>query len=482
MIDGASSIGLLLALSLPWFTGAAWTRALLAGSGRHNLPLVLGYGYFLGLLLVTSLIHVWHWLDIDFHFSAIAIIVALLALPALALCRLRPDAPVQGSGEYQWRLGPVLLVAFLLALILWRQFALLEELLLRPLFAWDAWMNWAPRAIVWFHHGELVEFVHPQTWMKHPGETLYTLGNRQASNYPPMIPLMLLWSMLGAGTWDGGALYLPWLLAPLCFCMAMFGHLRLAGVSPLLATLACYLLLSLPYLNVHTMLAGYADLWLALAFGLAVCALYEWRSTRRACWALLALLLALMCTQLKVPGYFLALIILLGVVRTWLNLAPRTELLLVLGGCAVLALLLGDGVTFSLPGLGRFSFAWGQIEVGPLGQFILEYHPVGWVMGETFLHMINWHLLGVLVPLLLVNALCRGHLFHHPPTEVLVVAAALVFILFVFFLTGYHSQAENYVAINRVLLYLMPALVFTSFLYLHGRVLDAGLRVQTQVP
>ena len=56
-------------------------------------------------------------------------------------------------------------VTVLLALLAWRYLTILQELLLRPLYAWDAWMNWAPKAIVWFHLEHLIEFVNPEQWL-----------------------------------------------------------------------------------------------------------------------------------------------------------------------------------------------------------------------------------------------------------------------------------------------------------------------------
>jgi len=119
----------------------------------------------------------------------------------------------------------------LLALLAWRYAVLFEELTLRPLYAWDAWMNWAPKAVVWFHQQVLVEFAHPHDWLQQEGEVLYTLGNRFSSDYPETVPLILLWSMLGGGTADHGAIYLPWVLVPPALGVALYGHLRLAVLS-----------------------------------------------------------------------------------------------------------------------------------------------------------------------------------------------------------------------------------------------------------
>ena len=119
----------------------------------------------------------------------------------------------------------------LLILLGWRFATLVQELALRPLFAWDAWMNWIPRAVVWFNTGELNAFVHPQDWLREgPGADVYTPGNWQAHRYPPGVSLIQLWSMLGAGVARHPLLCLPWAALPLALTAAFYGHLRRAGV------------------------------------------------------------------------------------------------------------------------------------------------------------------------------------------------------------------------------------------------------------
>ncbi|MEZ5567542.1 MAG: hypothetical protein R3E54_04230 [Halioglobus sp.] len=460
--------GLLLSLLLPWAAGSLLVRALLLPSARYNWTLVLGHGFFVGLFLATLLLRAWSALGIHFEFMPMALVLAGLGVAAGGWQIARRDSGVRlartatATALSVWQLA---YVAVLLGLLLLRYATLLEELLLRPLYAWDAWMNWAPKAIVWLAHGSMVAYVSPEQWAEQAGAALYTLGNKQAWDYPVTVPLFQLWSMLGIGTWDHSAVYLPWLLAPLCLALAIFGHLRLAGVSLPLAVTCCYLLLSMPYVNVHAVLAGYADLWQAAVFGLGVCALYEWRRHRHWSYAVLWVLMALLCTQMKVPGTVLALILLASGIRTLLNLAWQLELGLLIAGAILLTALSWVGVAFTLPYLGDFAFHGGYLELGGLGDFKLAYHPVAGTLVESFAWMINWNLLGYLLPLFLVFCALRGQLLKPVATEVLAVAVALVFVVSVFLFTGYYTQALNFVALNRAVLYPVPALLFVCFLH-----------------
>ncbi|MDZ7785137.1 MAG: hypothetical protein U5K56_20040 [Halioglobus sp.] len=466
MTETLSLPGLLVALVLPWATGTLWVRWLLhPDGGRFSLLLSLGYGFFAGIFAVTLIVRAWDAAGLALNFTLLSAVVAALGAAALLLQRTLPRVTVQGTGirTPPWQLA---VAAVLLGLLGWRYITLAQELLLRPLFAWDAWMNWAPKAIVWFHQGALVEFVSPEQWEQGAGENAYTLGNRQSWDYPPTVPLIQLWVMLGAGIWDHGAIYLPWLLAALSMGAVLFGHMRLAGLPLALSSAGCYLVLSLPFMNVHTALPGYADLWQAAAFTLGVCALFEWRRTRHRSWACLWVLMAVMCTQLKVPGIVLGLVIIGCGLRAWLDLRPRTELVVLVAGVLALVLAMLFEVSFYLPYLGEVSLDTRKLVVGRIGSFDVQYHPVGHVFVDTFLQMINWNLLAYLLPLFLLYALLRGRLLRPPPAEVLAVALAALLIVSVFFFTGYYRPALNFATLNRALLYPIPALIFVCLVHL----------------
>ena len=307
MTDGVSIPGICAAIALPWLAGTLSIR--LAAGPRSTWAAQAGYGFFIGQIMVIALLLAWNATGSSLAFWPAAAVIAIL-IAAISTVGIRNG----GSGFIQRPgLGPDtrpgmhwtawVAVLALLAMILARFALMAEELLVRPLFAWDAWMNWVPRAIVWFHHLELTPFVAPPDWLAAPvGEEVYTLGNRQASDYPPGVPLLLLWTMLGAGTTDHSLIYLPWLLAPIAFALLLWSALRAAGATPASALVAVYLFISLPLVNVHTMLAGYADFWLALFFCAGAIALDAFQRTRARSALLLAAAMAVGCMLMKTPG------------------------------------------------------------------------------------------------------------------------------------------------------------------------------------
>lgn len=458
LLDGISVWGLLVALFLPWLAGAAIVGCLLPGV---RLSIVFGHGYLVGQVAVIVLLLGWDASGRALAFAPPAL--ALSALTVLLACWWRFRAaptrmPWPDRGAWRHLLWLLPLAWFLFE----RGSVMLGELSLRPLYAWDAWMNWVPKARVWFDHATLTPFVSPSDWLQaSAGSDVRTLGNWRASEYPPGVPLLLLWTMLGAGTWDHTLVYLPWLLLPAGLALALWGHLRSHALSPWLAAVAVYALLSQPLLDTHAVLAGYADLWLAAAFCLGSMALAEWQRVRVLRYAILAMVMALACVLFKTPGLaFAAILIGAAGVLAWY---PPVRILRWAGVAAVGCLAIGLAIGM-WPGFQGSSETVAALELpGVLPSLELRPAPLLPYLWESLFAQANWHLLWPLVvAALAVGLTTRGWAALDGVAPNLFLAG-LGFLLFVFGFTHYFNQAENGVTFNRALLYLAPLAVFVAF-------------------
>lgn len=454
-----SSLMFTAAMLLPWVAGTLVARKLLGTPGRGNLVLTIGYGYPLGMLLVVLLVLAWNATGLMLQPLPLLLTLAALTIGASLLPRrtgTRGTRGLQGTSPVGSSLLGTAVTLVLLLLILLRLGTLAAELLARPLFAWDAWMNWAPKAIVWFHEQRLVPFVDPQTWLAAaPDSGVYTLGNRAASSYPPGVPIIMLWHMLALGSSSSSLVYLPWILLPLSLACTTWGILRGSGSSPAVAALGAYLLVSLPFLDVHSALAGYADLWLATYFGLAVTALKRWQDARRAGTVLLLCLFALGAAMVKVPGLAFAAIPLGLYLARLPGWSQRAWIALLAGFAALLALTLSLGLTLELPGGALLEISRERLTLPYLGTLELGVHPLGPILARTLLVSANWHLFW---PILALALLARGHrqgitALADPILQATVLAGAMLYVIFGF--SDYFAQAANLVTLNRTLLYLL---------------------------
>ncbi len=466
MIDpNISVIGAISALLLPWLVGTAWTFWLLRPSGRWNAFVLVGQGYLLGILLLGLFMRGWDAIGLTFSYWPMASVFALLGLAALPAIRLQTMPVRRTAPNGSLPAWAYAVIGVLLVLIAMRYFTIVQEVLLRPLFPWDAWMNWAPKALVWFHYSEMVPFVPQQEWLAAAAEAHSHLeGARNAWKYPVTVPLVQLWGMLGAGTSDHTLPYMAWVMVALAMGSALYGHLRLAGVGALAATVAAYALLNMPFVNVHSALAGYADIWVAAAFGGATFALYEWSQSRHTAYAALALLLALLGVQLKIPGLIMGGFILAAMALAMLQSRPNLLLLMLGTGIALLLYIFLVGIDVKLPGLGRLSLSHERFLIPYVGNFEFSYHNVWGDFYRVLLTQLNWNLLwpASLIAVLAAALAARPRWESFLAPDVVVLLETLAFLLFVYLFTPRYEFAQDNTQINRAVLYAVPVVIFLA--------------------
>ncbi len=199
-----------------------------------------------------------------------------------------------------------------------------------------------------------------------------------------------------------------------------------------------FIVASLPLANVHVALAGYADLPLAAYYTGAVLAFLRWSAMRDVREAMLALLLGVACTQIKVPGLVWALTIVPGVVVV---LLPRLGPRLVVVGFAVTLFLLAV-VSQSHPILLNY-------------RMHLDFDPAWRALVETHFLLSNWHLLWYAA---IAAALLAWRQLTSPGLAPLtaIVAGGALFLIVVFSFTNARIWVTSQTTINRATLHLAP--------------------------
>lgn len=293
------ALRVLFAVALPWLAGAALLHGTLARAGVRDGWTSVGYGHFAGVLLVTLLMRAFDAVGLGLAVTPVALVLVVIAALGAWLAHTSPAAQPAAPSVAVADGGRLLnvVVAIALALLAVRFATLAIEVVLRPLYPWDAWSQWATKARAWAGVREIVPFIGYEAWLaREPGYT------DTAPHYPATIPLLQAWVALVLGRWDDAWINLPWLAAWVALGIGLHAQLRRLGVPAAWSAVATYLALSLPLLDVHVALAGYADLHLAAAYALGLLALAEWEASRsRASLWLLAAAAALL-PLLKVPG------------------------------------------------------------------------------------------------------------------------------------------------------------------------------------
>lgn len=437
-------IAIVASIALPWLAGACCVLALQREAERRDLVLAAGYGYLLGALATSLAMRALDAVGLRWTVPLIAVQLVALAVAAFGLARPRSLPPLRqrsraSLGRVTALAAPQRLVFFAcLALIVVRLCGLGIELAWRPLLPWDAWAQWATKARVWYEYRQIAAFVDPATWLASGNAMQFVDAH---SDYPATVPLLQVWTALCLDRWDESLINMPWLAMLVALGLAFYAQLRRTGAGLAHAMLLSYLLLSIPFIDLHVAVAGYVDIFIAAAYGMAAMALWQWIRTRDRADAVLALVCALACIVIKKEGVVWALT-LLPPVLVAINRRIGLVVVALLGAAMLIYLLYGPG------------------ELNVLGYSLrTQFSNVSRPMFEHFFEMDNWHLLWYLT--LVVIALRWRALFSAalaPMTVTMLGAFAFVFV--VFFYSSAALGVADETLVNRLPLHLTPALAF----------------------
>ncbi len=442
------SIALIAGLSLPWLLGIAALLALRnprrAPSTAGEIAWITGAGYLAGAFLLTVWMRALSKVGLHFGVLPIAGPLGLLTLllgylavrrhgsaPMIeavrsALHHLVAPPELEGAARIVWQL--------LLAWIALRYVVLGLFIEWQPLYPWDAWIQWATKARVWYEQARIVPFVGTQAWYAAGGTAWFDASPQ----YPPTVPLLQVWSCIVLGRWDDALMNWPWWQFSVGLTLAVYGALRSLEIRALGALVGAFLVATLPLANVHVALAGYADLPMAAYYTAAALALLRWSKMRDPRMAALALLLAVACTQIKVPGIVWALTLVPGAVVT---LLPRR------------------GLKVAAIGFGVALFALAVLaQTHPVilnYRLHLDFNPAWQAIVETHFFLSNWNLLwyGALAATLLAWRQLTSPALA-PLTAI--VAADALFLIVVFGFTNARDWVAEQTTVNRATLHAAP--------------------------
>lgn len=452
----------LLAWLLPLAAGSGLCVVLGCGlRGRWDIAAALGNGLLLGWFLTAWLVSLLSSADTPHAFAHVAPwlgAIAVLAWAGAIALRRRQAWAVTPPLPRAWRIAWWLF----LALIVVHLAVLGSEALLRPTFPWDAWSAWAVKPKTWFLLDHYVPYVDPASWLADPSVPARTSA---VWDYPPLLAWLQVWFASACGEWNEPRINLAWTGVLAAVAVASYGQWRAIGIGRGLAMALVYAFVSLPLVGVHAALAGYADIWLAAALGMAVLAWLRWLRRREVGQLVLAIAFVLSLPVIKLEGAVWLLVFSVVAVLAMLPVRWRWRLVALAIGLVVLGVALG-GFLFPMLGLGWVRVDWGQVVVPALGTLDLHWRPVGTAMLSGLLTLPNWHLLWYVLPLLVI---WRWRVLVHDRASACLgsmLGACAAFLFVLFFFTDASAWAQNYTSANRLVLHLVPAVFSLAALLL----------------
>jgi hypothetical protein len=411
---------------------------------------IVGTGWFVGALLLTLVMRLDSAVGVAFGRAAIGLPLAAVGAVAavfawravrtdparrpLAACAREFVDAALGKDLVLWQR---VLWWLLLGWLAIRFGVLLAEVMTRPLYAWDSWIQWATKARVWFELRSMVPFGPMHEWLPANGALYFDA----APHYPATVPLWQVWSAVLLGRWDDSLTNSAWWCTGLALTVAAYGFLRGAGCGRLAALAGAGLIATLPILNAHIALAGYADLPIAACITLATLAGWRFARTRgvRELVLLVALLAAL--PTLKNPGKAWIFLLLPGVL---VGFSPRW-------GLRMAAVMLGAGALAML--------VLAQTDPVVLGYRLHLNWNLPWQsLVDAYFVYANWNLLWFgAIAVALLGA--RSLLDPAAAPLTVTLGIGLLFLFFGFAFTNAALWVEDQSTVNRATLHIAPLLV-----------------------
>ena len=457
MLSDALRLG--VGWAVPWILGASLLTTSRDSAGSFHrtgeIAWVVGCGWFIGAFALTVWMRILSALNVQFSWASIAgpLVIAAASLAALTAHhgsrRERIEGAraawneLRGAALSRWKLALWFATLAWLAL---RSLILLFDVVTLPLYPWDAWIQWATKARVWYELGHIVPFERSDPWFAAGGTAWFDA----APNYPSTVPLWQVWTNVTLGRWDDSLMNVPWWLLAVAFTFVIYAVLRRAGYEPLGALIGTWIVSSLPLANVHVALAGYADLPMAAYYALAAIAFWRWTEQRTIANAAVACVLAAACATVKTPGVVWALTLLPALV---LIAFPRK-------GVALVAAALAIALTALL--------VLARIEATVLGYHLhLDFGPPWLGMFESMFLLGNWHLLWYAV--LAIAILGWREIVSQPFAPLsATIAAGLLFLFIVFAFTNARAWVTDQTTVNRAILHLAPLLSIWALIVFHA--------------
>jgi hypothetical protein len=443
-------------LLLPWALGIALLLAARDAAtpldGPGECAWIAGAGYVAGAVALTLWMRLLSTGGIRFGVLPIALpLIALTAVLAWVAVKREGWTAIAAATRGALRdlaLSPGLADAarvVWIAAIAWLaiRFVLLGlEVAWQPLYPWDAWIQWATKARVWYELGHLAPFARSTEWFNSNGALYFDAS----PEYPPTVPLLQAWSCYALGRWDDALMNWPWWQFAVALALATYGGLRRLDVGPAGSLVGAFVVSSLPLANVHVALAGYADLPLAAFYAIGVLAFLHWHASRHAGDAIVALALLVACTQTKNPGIAWALTVAPAVLVALMPRRGLTVAAVMFGGALALLALLAR----TRPIIFNY-------------QLHLDYAPAWSALAESYFLLGNWHLLwyGAIGAALLA---WRGLLAPAQAPLTVIIAGGTLFLFFVFGFTTVRMWVTDQTTVNRATLHFAPLVAIFAVL------------------
>ena len=323
-----------------------------------------------------------------------------------------------------------------------------------PNMAWDSWMVWVGKADQWIIHGLSVHINQFDLWAK-DSQSIFN----SAAHYPDGLSLIYFLPRLISPS--NGIINILYLFSFAMIALLLTSRLARKGAPFYLQFLLIVVMFTTPLINNHLMIQGYADIWMAMYIVLIMLTFMDYHEKQELGVGITLIGYLLMLPMLKIEGWvWLVLFIFAHTMVAIANHKHKLKIFSLLLVALTLVVALG-GINLKLP-IGNLIINADKIEVLHLLNTQIQFTNINDYLLTGFFWQNNWSIIWLGLPFLLVSFFTSKHTKASQISHVFFILALSGF-MFLFNFTEASKWAEDFTALNRIVLQLTLCYIFLLF-------------------
>lgn len=432
------------------FTGVGMLIMQPVNTSRNNWQKCIGESFFIGIFVVVVINNLSQYFELNLnqkYFFYSMVLVSVIGM-VLYVSQNMKKYSTYIKNFHLPNLDQVQVFIFIIIII--HLYYIIEQNKLLPLTPWDAWSAWVAKSKIWYAYGINQLIVNQLNWFQIAGSM-----TNQTVHYPDGLSLLYVFNA-GFFGWDEAALNSIYPAMFIAFLLLFYGNVKVL-TNPKYAMVALGVLATLPFVNVHIILAGYADIWIGafiiiILFNFQLNIIKKNRYNIAMVWMILVSML-----MFKQESIVWICIILLTFILSVMNRKKRRLTYFLLFVLAIIWYLVG-GFQIEFP-FGTLALMPDLIIFPGLGKYMLTFVNTMPAWFEAMFYSKNWHLLWYSLPIIFGLYLRVGdRKLLTLPIIFLTLASMFLFVLFS--MTYASNFANSFTSINRIVLHIVPVYIY----------------------
>ena len=415
-----------------------------------NWQKLIGESFFIGIFVIVLINNILQFFNLNlsqiyFFYSSI-LFSAIIVILNLYQVFINPSEKIRTLNLKNFNRSHI----FVLILIVVHLYFLIQQNKLLPLTPWDSWSAWVAKSKIWHVFGIDQVIVSLPKWFEIAGSM-----TNQTAHYPDGLSLLYLFNT-GFFGWNESALNSIYPAMFIALLLMFYGNIKLL-INEKYAQVCLVVLATLPFVNTHIVLAGYADIWIATFLVIVLFNLQLYILKKEKSSLLIACVFLLLMLMFKQEAIVWTIVLAVAAILSIMSHSRRRATYFTLFFMIIIWYFI-DGINFDLS-VGKFVLTPSLIVIPGLGEFSLTFvnSMPAWI--EAMFYSKNWHLLWYFLPIMIyLSFKLRGNNLLILPSLFLFFAFLFLFVLFN--MTYASKFAISFTSLNRIILHVVPVYIY----------------------